>query len=126
MRDAVFTLASGLHEILEGNNAEKGKVNGQHLYKTIQKNGFAHGITGNINFRSDSPNRDFAEMDYTVLNFQQDRFVRVGSIVTAEDSFADCMSNPAYNVTLLGECEQSIFRGLCGLSALIELPSQLY
>ena len=122
----MFTLAFGLHEILEGNNAEKGKVNGPDLHKTIKKHGFAHGITGNIKFGSDSPDRDFSDMDYTVLNFQEDRFVRVGSIVTAEDSFADCMSNPAYNVTLLGECEQSIFRGLCGLSALIELPSQLY
>ena len=62
LSDAVFTLASGLHEILEVQNQGKGKVDGVKLRETIQRKGFADGITGPITFRSQIPDRETIRM----------------------------------------------------------------
>ena len=123
----MFTLASGLHEILEVQNQGKGKVDGVKLRETIQRKGFADGITGPITFRSQIPDRETIRMDYVVFNFQQDGFSRGGSIGTVNaSSFKNCDQYQKYygSDSLKDECKAIVFRGLC--SNLDRRLSQLY
>ena len=96
MRDAVFTLASGLHEILEVEKQVPDKVGGlskenaAYLHEIIRRNGLKNGITGDITFQ-DNADRNTSLMDSVVLSFQNGRFVRVGAITPAsKKSFKDC------------------------------------
>ena len=113
LRDAIFTLASGLHEVLEVKNPGNDKVDGSHLHGVIKRNGFADGITGNITFQRDSPDRDFLGMDGIVFNFQNGTFVRVGTIVAGKPEFKDCEQyKKAYGKALSRVCTKMIFRGV--------------
>ena len=108
-------MASGLHEILEVENPGEGKVDGVRLHHTIQENGFAEGITGNITFET-STDRHFPRTGFNVLTFQKGQFVRVGSIATGNNElFKDCeqLSKEDDTPSLSG-CHGIIFRGLCG------------
>ena len=113
LRDAIFTLASGLHEILEVKNPGNNKVDGSHLHEVIKRNGFAGGITGNITFQRDNADRDFLHMDYIVFNFQNGAFVRVGIIGADTPEFKDCEQyKKAYGTALSRGCKKTIFRGV--------------
>ena len=113
VRDAIFTLASGLHEVLEVNNPGNNKVDGSHLHGVIKRNGFADGITGKINFTSEGVDRDFQHMNYIVFNAQNGAFARVGTILEDTPEFKDCAQyKKAYGTTLSRECKDMIFRGL--------------
>ena len=109
----MFTLASGLHEILEVKNPGNNEVVGSDLHKVIKQNGFANGITGNIDFESKSADRDFLHKDFIVFNFQGAKFVRVGTIVAETPEFKDCEQyKKAYGTALSKECKKMIFYGL--------------
>ena len=120
-RDAVFTLASGLHEVLENQTKKLDKLDGGRVYEAIKKNGLANGVTGDINFHNHSSDRNFTHMDYIVTNFQSNEFVRVGSIRSESNSvFNDCEHYAEkYGRYSSSKCNQFIFHGLCGLSALV-------
>ena len=112
----MFTLASGLHEILEVQNPGKGNVDGLKLRETMQQKGFADGITGPITFRSEIPDRETIRMSYILFNFQKVGFSRAGSIATGNaSSFKDCEQyRKDYGAPLLkDECKAIVFRGLC-------------
>ena len=112
----MFTLTSGLHEILEVQNPGKGKVDGLHLRKVMQRKGFADGITGPITFQSEIPDRETVRMSYILFNFQKVGFSRAGSIATGNaSSFKDCEQyRTDYGApSLKDECKAIVFRGLC-------------
>ena len=112
-RDAIFTLASGLHEVLEVKRVTEYNLNGSHLHEVIKKNGFADGITGNIAFENKSADRNFQHMDYIVFNFQNGAFVRVGTIVAETPEFKDCEQyKKAYGTALSRVCKELVVRGL--------------
>ena len=114
VRDAVFTLASGLHEYLEVEKQAPDKVDGVRLHKIIQRKGFKNGITGDITFQ-DNADRNTSNMDSVVLSFQNGRFVRVGAITPAsKNSFKGCGQGDSPG------CQNIIFRGLCGSCTLAE------
>ena len=105
LRDAIFTLASGLHEVLE---VQKGSVDGVHLRKIMHQQGLPNGVTGDITFESGNSDRDYSQLAYTVSNFQGDQFVRLGSIAIKDWSFAPC--TPSHRI----KCSnKAVFRGLC-------------
>ena len=113
LRDAIFTLASGLHEVLEVMRVSKYNLNGSLLHEVIKQNGFADGITGSIRFESKSADRDFQKKGYIVFNFQDAKFVRVGTIVAETPEFKDCEQyKKAYGTALSKECKKMIFHGL--------------
>ena len=118
MRDAIFTLASGLHEILEAKNPgnEKpgtNKVDGSHLYAVIKRNGFANGITGNITFQRGTTDRNFGQMDCVIFNFQGAKFRRVGTMAVETPDFKNCEQyKKAYGTALSKECQKMMFHGL--------------
>ena len=113
VRDAIFTLASGLHEILEVKNPGNSKVDGSHLHAAIKRNGFADGTTGQIKFKSKGVDRDFQHMNYVVFNYQNGAFVRVGTILEDTPEFKDCAQyKKEYGTTLSRECKGMIFLGL--------------
>ena len=113
VRDAIFTLASGLHEILEVKNPGNSKVDGSHVHAAIKRNGFANGITGNITFQRDSADRDFLRMDGIVFNFQNGTFVRVGTIVAEKPEFKDCEQyKKEYGTALSRVCKEIVVPGL--------------
>ena len=120
VRDAVFTLASGLHEILEVEKQVPDKVGGlskenaAYLHEIIRRNGLKNGITGDITFQ-DNADRNTSLMDSVVLSFQNGRFVRVGAITPAsKNSFKGCGQGDSPG------CQNIIFRGLCGSCTLAE------
>ena len=127
VRDAIFTLASGLHEVLEVKRVTEYNLNGSHLHEVIKQNGFADGITGNIDFESKSADRDFFHKDFIVFNFQGAKFVRVGTIVAETPEFKDCEQyKKAYNGTALSkDCKTMIFRGLYERITLARASSHL-
>ena len=101
----MFTLATGLHKILEKKRRGELQVNGTHLREVMQQNGFADGITGPITFERTVPDRETSLMDYIIFNFQKDGFIRRGSITTSNtSSFKNCVTPD--------ECTALIFRGL--------------
>ena len=113
VRDAIFTLASGLHEILEVKTPGSNRVAGPHLHAAIKRSGFANGITGQIKFKSEGVDRDFQHMNYIVFNAQNGAFVRVGTILEDTPEFKDCAQYKSkYGTTLSRECKDMIFRGL--------------
>ena len=116
VRDAVFTLATGLHKILEKKRRGELKVNGTHLREVMQQNGFADGITGPITFQSEIPDRETVRMSYILFNFQKVGFSRAGSIATGNaSSFKDCEQyRKDYGApSLKDECKAIVFRGSC-------------
>ena len=117
----MFTLATGLHKILEKKRRGELQVNGTHLREVMQQNGFADGITGPITFERTVPDRETSLMDYIIFNFQKDGFIRRGSITTSnESSFKNCVTPD--------ECTALIFRGLYSNLArrLLQLYSRLH
>ena len=99
LRDAIFTLASGLHHVLE--EEKNASVHCVYLRETMQKRGLPNGITGKITFQRGTSDRNFSH--YMVSNFQGEQFVRLGSISLANGSFTSCGSKRG----------TPVFRGLC-------------
>ena len=101
LRDAVFTVASGLHELLEGkakdNNSD---FDGERLHKVIKQKGLPDGITGTITFDRDSTSadRNFSRVVYNVYNFQKkdEKFVQVGTTAAGNNQqFKHCKDPPS-------------------------------
>lgn len=108
LRDAIFTLATGLHQVME---EEKLSVDGVHLRETMQRQGLPNGITGNITFQSGNNNRDYTQMSYAISNFQSGQFVRLGSISLPDESFLPCVPSDRIRCASV-----PVFKGLCEAS----------
>ena len=120
MMDAIFTLASGLHTILEVD--KEGRIEGDQLHKTIVENGYPAGITSNIMFQKSSTNRDFWKIDFDVLNYLDSKhgFVPVGVMKYSKKGTKGKFEECEIGNTFGPECEKFIFTGL-GLGTLDQL-----
>ena len=111
--DAIYTLTSGLHELLEKEKMprEDLKENGILLRETMQTIGLPDGITGSVSFERGNPDRKSSDVQYNVFNFQDRGFVRLG--VIKDDVFKLTCEESARPALPRGPCPTFVHRGLC-------------